>query len=52
MGVWFNINKKIVLQVGGYGGIKNWVPSVVAEGSADPAEKKSYGFVLIFVMFV
>jgi hypothetical protein len=41
----------MVLQVGGYGGTKHWVPSVVGEGSADPAEKKSYGFVLIFVIF-
>ena len=52
MGVWFNIKKKMILQAGGYGGTQEWVPSVVAEGFADPAEKKCYEFVLIFVIFV
>ena len=52
MGVWFNIINKMILQVGGYGGPLNWVPSVMSEGSADPAEKNGYGFVLIFVIFV
>jgi hypothetical protein len=42
----------MILQAGGYGGTQKWVPSVVAEGSAEPAEKKSFGFVLIFVIFV
>lgn len=52
MGVWFNISNKMILQVGGHGGPLSWVLSVMSEGSADPAEKKSYGFVLIFVIFV
>ena len=39
MGVWFNIKK--IQQVGGYGGTKKRVPHVMAEGSADTAEKKT-----------
>ena len=42
----------MVLQVGGYGGTKKRVPNVMVEGSADTAEKKTYWFVLIFVIFV
>jgi hypothetical protein len=42
----------MILQAGEYGRPLKWVPSVVSEGSADPAEKKSFGFVLILVIFV
>ena len=42
----------MILQVDGHGGTLGWVPSVMAEGSAEPAEKNGFGFVLIFVIFV
>lgn len=40
------------MQVGGHGGSQYWVPSVMSQGSADPAVENGYGFVLIFVIFV